>query len=324
MTAEGEKEIIREYSMYVEDTGIVTNPLVSVLLWTYNHASYIRQSLDSVLMQETNFAYELVVSDDCSTDGTTEILREYQRTHPSKIRLILSTENLWTRNVITQRLLYQGRGKYIALTHGDDYWTDPKKLQKQVDMLEINPDASACFHDTMLLPSNSGKQHAWITYHKTMFDVQDTIQCVVLCHTSAILLRLDSVIPLPEWIQRVSSGDMVIFFLCGCRGRILRIPEFMSTYRQHQGGVTNKGMHSGRIMHYNRIRLFLYCRQYLGRQASELDWSCFTQHIDGIIGHQGIKSQISNLASAIKESPRLVFHPQLFRLFIRQTISGQP
>lgn len=114
-------------------------PIVSVLMITYNHEKYIAQAIDSVLMQKTNFDYEIVIGEDCSTDKTREIVLEYKAKHPDKIKLLLQEKNLgMIQNFIDT--LKACTGKYIALLEGDDYWTDPYKLQKQVDFLEANPE----------------------------------------------------------------------------------------------------------------------------------------------------------------------------------------
>jgi hypothetical protein len=107
-------------------------------------------------------------------------------------------------------------------------------------------------------------------------------------------------------------------------GSLLRIPEFMGVYRHNAAGVTKGGMHSGRPLHYHRLQMLTLFWRHLGKRAPELDWSCFAQHIDGIIGHQGLMHQVPNLFRAILEAPRLVFHPLLFRTFIQKTFKRQP
>lgn len=121
------------------------NPVVSVCMITYNHEAFISQSIEGVLMQKTNFAFELIIGEDCSTDKTREICFKYKEKYPQKITLLLPESNLgMTKNFISS--LNVAAGKYIALCEGDDYWTDPYKLQKQVDFLESNSEYSCCFH----------------------------------------------------------------------------------------------------------------------------------------------------------------------------------
>ena len=123
-------------------------PMVSVCCMAYNQAHLIRDALDAFLMQKTSFNFEILVSDDASTDGTTEILREYERRHPGIVKPIIHQENQYrkTGEYPLIHLYRAAKGKYIAECDGDDYWTDPKKLQKQVDFLEANPDYAMCHH----------------------------------------------------------------------------------------------------------------------------------------------------------------------------------
>lgn len=114
------------------------NPMVSIICTTYNHESYIRQALEGFIMQQCNFPFEIVVHDDASTDGTADIIREYIDKYPSLFNAVLQSENQYSQGNDVIDLLYnqKARGKYIAICEGDDYWTDPLKLQKQADFLE--------------------------------------------------------------------------------------------------------------------------------------------------------------------------------------------
>ncbi|MCF6185625.1 MAG: glycosyltransferase, partial [Bacteroidales bacterium] len=112
---------------------------VSILMLTYNHEKFIAQAIESVLMQKVSFNYELIIGDDCSQDNTQKIIREYQKKHPDIIKPVLRTKNIGANNNFVD-IFKKATGKYIALLEGDDYWTDPNKLQKQVDFLEANPE----------------------------------------------------------------------------------------------------------------------------------------------------------------------------------------
>ena len=116
--------------------------LLSIDVITYNHAKFIRKCLDSILMQKTNFSFEVLIHDDASTDGTADIIREYEAKYPDIIKPIYQTENQWQKNIGISKNFQHPRihGKYVALCEGDDYWTDENKLQKQVDFLEKHPE----------------------------------------------------------------------------------------------------------------------------------------------------------------------------------------
>lgn len=127
-------------------------PEVSIICNTYNQEKYIGQALDGFLMQKTDFPFEVLVHDDASTDGTDRIIKKYAEKHPDIIFPIYETENQWSKGIsISQELQYpRVRGKYIALCEGDDYWTDPQKLQKQYAAMEANPDCNMCAHGAMV------------------------------------------------------------------------------------------------------------------------------------------------------------------------------
>src|SRR6266851_2413988 len=124
---------------------------VSVLVTTYNHEKYIAQALDSVLMQETNFEYEIIIAEDCSIDQTRSIVVDFQRRNPGKIRLLLPEEHLGygSGNGIFAQAFELARGEYVALLDGDDYWISPQKLQKQVEFLKVHPECVLCFHNAL-------------------------------------------------------------------------------------------------------------------------------------------------------------------------------
>ena len=120
-------------------------PLLSIVTITYNHEPFIAKTIEGVLMQQVKFPIELIIAEDCSTDGTRVICQRYAEQYPELIRLIMSDSNVGAI-ANERRAILAARGKYIAFCEGDDYWTDPYKLQKQVDFLETNPDYSICFH----------------------------------------------------------------------------------------------------------------------------------------------------------------------------------
>ena len=141
--------MFRKESAKMQPEQNCTDIMVSVVCCTYNHAQYIRQALDGFLRQQTAFRIEVLVHDDASDDGTADIIREYAEKHPDLILPVLETQNQWSKGVRFFASHYHDlRGKYIAFCEGDDYWTDPKKLQKQVDYMEQHQSCSLCVHET--------------------------------------------------------------------------------------------------------------------------------------------------------------------------------
>ena len=143
----------------------MNSPIVSICCITYNHAPFIRKALDGFLMQKPPTGvsaddpwYEILIHDDCSTDGTTEIIKEYAAKYPGRIFPIYETENQFQKVGVAKMDLFnysRVKGRYMAYCEGDDYWTDPHKLQKQVDFMDAHPDYSICFHACDVYDSNT-------------------------------------------------------------------------------------------------------------------------------------------------------------------------
>ncbi len=130
---------------------MLETPLVSIRCTVYNHEPYLRQCLDGFVMQQTNFPFEVIVHDDASTDGSAAIIREYAEKYPDMIKPIFETENQYSKHDgslgrILKAAIHPA-SKYIAVCEGDDFWTDPQKLQIQVDFLESHPDYSFSVHE---------------------------------------------------------------------------------------------------------------------------------------------------------------------------------
>ena len=121
-------------------------PLVSIVCDTYNHAPYVRRALDSFVYQITDFPFEIIVHDDASTDGTADIIRTYEAARPDLFRCVYRTENIYRKDpkILEHYVFPLARGKYIAICEGDDYWTSPHKLQKQISYMEAHPDCTLC------------------------------------------------------------------------------------------------------------------------------------------------------------------------------------
>jgi glycosyltransferase involved in cell wall biosynthesis len=212
---------------------------VTVLLKTYNHEKYISQALDSILMQETDFDYEIVVLEDCSTDATREILSAYKRDHPDKIRLRLAERNQRSNKAFAKEF-QAAPSPYVAFLDGDDYWTSPKKLQKQVDFLRAHPECVVCFHNAMLvyedgrvpIPHNPANQ-------KLFSVVEDVWECCFIASPTP-MFRKDVLGMFPEWYYTMPVGDWPLYILYAQHGRIGYIDELLAVYRIHDQGLWSK------------------------------------------------------------------------------------
>jgi glycosyltransferase involved in cell wall biosynthesis len=238
-------------------------PLVSICCLTYNHEQFIRDAVDSFLLQDTAFPVEIIIHDDASTDRTPEIVDQYAAMHPGRFVFIRQPENLYSQGVrgITARfLLPHARGKYVALCEGDDYWTDPRKLRKQVEFLEANPDFSGAFHLTQQIQFDGQPGRRFGEQAPDVMTTADTFSTVSPFHTSSIVFR-NGVKQWPEWIGNIVSGDMAMFSIISSLGPLKKFPEIMSVYRKHPGGITSSALVIDNF-HQKRIELMHYLNEF--------------------------------------------------------------
>jgi glycosyltransferase involved in cell wall biosynthesis len=221
----------------VEATAEARRPEVSVAMITYNHAPYIGEAVESVLMQEAPFPFELVIGDDASTDATREILHALQRKHPDLIRLLPPGPNLGA-NANLARTWAACRGHYIALLEGDDYWTSPQKLQRQVDFMTANSGCTICFHNAQVV--QGGEKGVLRNYRKAGGASVSTIDDLWrhnFIPTCSAMYRSDAVGPLPRWFGGVKFGDWALHLLYARHGMIGYLDDVMAVYRIHDEGV---------------------------------------------------------------------------------------
>ena len=208
-------------------------PLVSVRTATYNHEKFIGQCLEGILMQRTDFPYEVVIGEDCSTDRTQEIVLAYEKKYPDKIHVRTSEMNVGpARNSL--RIHQACRGKYHAMCEGDDYWIDPLKLQKQVDFMEAHPDVSLCFHNAFVVRENVLNATLFLrSAMKEMLTFEDACQTTI--PTASVMARSEILATLPEWRVKIWCGDVLFRLWCAHHGNLGYLNEIMSVYRRHPG-----------------------------------------------------------------------------------------
>ena len=216
-------------------------PKLSVCFITYNHEKYIRQALESVLMQQCDFDFEVVIGNDCSTDGTTAIVEEFATRYPEKIRLNVIEKNVgMTANWLST--VQACTGEYVAMLEGDDFWTDPLKLQKQVDFLDKHPEYSFVAHDLGVL-HEEGVQQVDELLHFTdsrAFTIHELIPSQIFLQTSSLVFRRKMLGHFDKWVdKRVKSIDLVFFLMLSAQAPFYYLAEKMSVYRMHVGGVSN-------------------------------------------------------------------------------------
>lgn len=209
------------------------NILVSINCITYNHEDYISDAIEGFLMQKTNFDFEILIGEDCSRDKTKEIVEKYMKKYPEKIKLVTSEENVGARKNFL-RLIKNARGKYIAQCEGDDYWTDPYKLQKQVDYLEKHPDCTLCFHAAEVVQEN-GESNGEVVrpYKKTgISSMEDIITGGGgFCPTASLIYPKKLMDNPPDFFKNAHVGDYALQMMITSQGYAYYIDEVMSAYR---------------------------------------------------------------------------------------------
>ena len=213
------------------------DPILTVCIRTHNQEQFIAQALDSVLMQITGFEFEIIISDDASSDGTVEILKEYQDAYPDKVRLLLNETNMGGPENL-KRVIEASNAKYVTCLDGDDFYTDDYKLQKQVDVLEAHPEYAACFHNTWYADS---KGRLCGLFNRPDFhaihDAREFIRerWFVPIH-SAVLRR--EYIEFPEWYNTVMNDDYVVHLSVAKHGPYFYMPDVMVAYRHHSNNTS--------------------------------------------------------------------------------------
>lgn len=216
---------------------------VAVFMVTYNHEDYIEQAIKSVLNQETSFKFHLFIGEDCSTDNTLNICQKYARTYPDRITLFSNEYNIGA--IQNAQKIYkaccESNAKYIAMLEGDDYWTHPHKLQKQVDFLESNSDYAICSHVVMYkndIDSSSGNFP--LIERDTVYWLEDYIKSN-LTGTCSLLFR-KSALKNIELLQKTLFGDwmLVLLVMQNSNKKMYVFKESMGVYRIHHSGIHGK------------------------------------------------------------------------------------
>jgi glycosyltransferase involved in cell wall biosynthesis len=209
-------------------------PLVSVCIITYNHGKFIRQCLEGVMMQQTSFPFEVVIGEDCSTDNTKDIIREFAERFPCIIKPVYLPANVGGARNGYEFCFPRLTGKYVAICEGDDYWTDPFKLQKQVAYLEQHPEHSFCFHRVASVDEHDRLLQAEQSTEEAMFYKADEIFHISIPTLAVVFRKYFDVVP--DELFQVQSGDTFLFGLLARHGGAADLGFLGAHYRRHPGG----------------------------------------------------------------------------------------
>ncbi len=213
--------------------------LVSVCMITFNHENYIREAIESILKQKANFEFELIISNDNSNDNSHNIIQDIISTNVNG-DLINYTNHESNQGMMSNFIfsLQKCKGKYIALCEGDDYWTDPLKLQKQVDFLEANNDFNICFHRANTLQNGEFKLHDIPKpFDNEAFHYLELLRHYNFISTASVVFRKPDNFKLPDWFYSISFGDLGLYKLVSEEKKIKCLEDVMSVYRIHNEGI---------------------------------------------------------------------------------------
>lgn len=220
-------------------------PKTTVLIRAYNQESFVAQAIESALAQQTARNFEIIIGDDCSSDGTREIIRAYAARHPALIRLFFPEQNVGRHRMFSEPIA-MSRGDYLAILDGDDFWTSPHKLQKQIDYLDAHPDCSFCFHHVEVVREDGSPAHRYLLPEiKARYRLMDFLHikggAQITPQTGSVMFRRSLMPGFPEWMFRLPMVDLPLFALLARQGFAGFIDESMSAYRVHSGGFWTAG-----------------------------------------------------------------------------------
>ena len=221
------------------------NPVVSVWMITYNHEPYIRQALDSVLMQVTDFEYEIVIGEDASQDKTRDICFQYQQRYPEKIRVLWSEKNVFNNGGNSARVDARCRGEYIAILEGDDYWMDPHRLQKQVDVMRKYPNVVLCFGEKQDYIQATGEVRAIHSvangYCAGLINREEFVKTACIVPPFTAMIRKSAQDAMRKRFEifawKLALGDLQRWRGLSAFGDVYVFHDLFATYRIHSGGV---------------------------------------------------------------------------------------
>lgn len=210
-------------------------PKISACIITYNHEKFIAEAIEGALMQKVNFDYEIVICDDCSTDKTRDIITKYKKKYPNKIKLYLNEKNLGI-NRNWAKSLQLCSGEYIAICEGDDFWTDPKKLQIQSDFLDNNPDFALSVHNANIKTNDKIIKPYCGPTHPQIMDLEHILEYGSAGPTCSLVIKGSAIQDLPGWYYKMKGCDWIIQVINAKYGKIKYFDKIMSVYRKHDKG----------------------------------------------------------------------------------------
>lgn len=280
-----------------------TQPLVSICTTTYNHAKYLRQTLDSFLSQQCNFPFEILVHDDVSTDGTIDILQEYAQRYPDIVKPLFEEENQYSKGVpINETFNFpRAQGKYIAFCEGDDYWCDPTKLQRQIDHMESDPTCTFCFTNGYIHDENGvnpdreflpyyESERPYYTGKSARYELAD-IARLTFIPMAGVVFRVDALRSLPDtFLKPCEHGDLRMKLFLTAAGHAWYEHVFGCVYRENvSGSAMQIWKKEKRDKLYRRcatvVEMVEDVNQFSGGRAQEALYEAVRDHYLWVMAH---------------------------------------
>ena len=288
-------------------------PLVSIVCESYNHEPFLRKCLDGFVMQKTDFPIEILIHDDASTDKSADIIREYEARYPDLFKPIYQTENQYSKGVHIWATIQFPRasGKYIALCEGDDFWTDPLKLQKQVDYMESHPSCSLCCHNaTLHWYDNRTADKPYTKLEERDYSAQEIIETWQTPATASFVFRsclASGFADLMKTHPGVVIGDMPLLLYCSREGNIHALSDSMSVYGKHDKGWTQA---------FDAKKTFLHAYSW------EIIRDAFRVPYYRLLSPLCTGLYLGTISRSLKEKDLKVFFASLYRGIIRHPVDG--
>lgn len=299
--------------------------IVAINCMVYNHEPFVRQCLEGFVMQQTNFHFVAIVHDDASTDKSADIIREYAERYPDIIYPIYETENQYSKHdgslsKIKDEAIQSLNPKYVATCEGDDYWTDPMKLQKQVDFLEKNPEYVMCAHNYTIFEQNTGKTYPCHNYNHREYKQNGAVSYLPFTYydgwfttpLTCMVRHADYLYTMPREKFKYFLDQSYYYYVLK-RGKGVLLRDIMGVYRVHQGGI-----YSGSTMEFNYCRSVSILTTIYKLEKDKKILPLLQQYEKGyivqLVGNRKILKGITELILMISKMPLKYFFTTLLHL----------
>jgi glycosyltransferase involved in cell wall biosynthesis len=284
---------------------------------TYNHAAYIEQAVRSALLQEAPFEYEVIVGDDCSTDGTTEILRRLEAEFAPRLRALYAAKNMGMM-ANYRRVWAAADAQYVAILEGDDYWTDPTKIRRQVEFLDAHPECVLAYTAALVFFEGTGVELDFRPpdVNPEISGVEDILRELFI-NTSTVVMRNRAIPELPKWADGLAVGDWPLYIHCAMHGKLGRVPGVTTAYRKHANGLWNTIPAAERVrslnVMYDRVNEALNYQYDREIEVLKSRWAVHVHTMDALFKYLG-KSEQYRAQLEESDSQRRAMKKELARL----------